>query len=526
MKRRFGTLTGASVVAAIVILIVSACAKPPLGPADPVPILTGDPVSGGTLNAIQISEPRSMDPAVLTPGAVNQGLVGNALYGALLASNIEGTEIHPEMALELSTDDSGQTFVLRLRPGLEFTDGTPLNAQAVVTNWNRIRDPEVGSAAIRQAAIIDEMQTPDDTTVIITMKTPTPSFPQAVVNTSLNWIASPDALGRGSEAYSADPVGAGPFKLKEWARQDKIELVRNPDFWDAPKPYLDAIEVRTMSDVNQRVNAVTTGGVDLAAESNWSGLFRLQHAGFPTMTVPMGGGQFMAMNFRHAPFDDIRARRAVSQAIDLDFVNLAVYSGHGVVPRTLFTKDSPYHTDTPLSRQDAAEAQRLFDELAAEGKPVKFTYTAFPTAEDKASAESIQSQLSAFDNVEVDVELVDFPTGLQRQRNNEFDMMISSAQVQEPDYGLWTPFYSESSGNKTGINSPELDAALRAGRVARTEEERKAAYLDAQEQLVDQVVGIWYTRSGSSTVVGTNVGGVQLYGLGSVLPEEIWMQND
>lgn len=133
-------------------------------------------------------------------------------------------------------------------------------------------------------------------------------------------------------------------------------------------------------------------------------------AGFPTEVVQTGGGQILGMNFRRAPFDDERARRAVALATDLDAINAAVFNGAAEYPATLFPESSPFFVDVALPTQDKDTAQKLFDELAAEGKPVKFTFLSYPTPESKEVAEALQAQLSAFQNVEAQVEIADFAT--------------------------------------------------------------------------------------------------------------------
>ncbi|TCN46255.1 extracellular solute-binding protein (family 5) [Rhodococcus sp. SMB37] len=157
-----------------------------------------------------------------------------------------------------------------------FTDGTPLDAAAVQFSWERLRDPALGSTAIRQVSQVATTEVLDETTLKVVLHDPNPSFPQGMPATSMNWIASPTALGNGRTAFDEAPVGAGPFELTRWMRQGAIELERNPDYWDAPKPYLDAITIRAVADTNQRVNAITTGDADLSAESNPSSVVRAQ----------------------------------------------------------------------------------------------------------------------------------------------------------------------------------------------------------------------------------------------------------
>src|SRR5690606_4240220 len=107
----------------------------------------------------------------------------------------------------------------------------------------------------------------DARTLKVTLRMPVPNYAQAVLNSSMNWIASPKALAKGQRAFDAAPVGAGPFTLRSWSRHDKIELVRNPRYWDAPKPYLDAILLRATPDSTQRLSSLTSGDVDVSVDT-------------------------------------------------------------------------------------------------------------------------------------------------------------------------------------------------------------------------------------------------------------------
>ncbi|WP_244865584.1 ABC transporter substrate-binding protein [Rhodococcus sp. B50] len=486
----------------------------------------GDPVAGGSATVLQAGEPRSLDPAALSNTWAHQPVLGNALYGELMITNNDTFDVEYRMATDFSTEDNGKTFTLTLRPDLKFSDGTPLDAAAVKFNWDRLKDPALASTTIRQAVQIESTEVVDPATLRVTMVEPNPQFAQAIVAGALNWIASPAALEQGQQAFDENPIGAGPFTLVSWTRQDAVELEKNESYWDAPKPYLDRLTIRTVADYNQRINAASTGAADLSMESSWTSLNRAEGAGLATQVTETGGGQFVAMNFRRAPFDDERARRAVSLAVDLDALNTVVYNGEGEVPHTLFPESSPYYSDIKLSETNAEEAQKLFDELAAEGKPVSFTYLSYPTTESRSLGEAIQAQLAAFDNVDMKVEVLDFPTLTARNGARDFDMVISSSITQDPDFPLSIAFDSTSTGNFTGVNDPELDAALERGRFGATVEERKEAYDVVQQRLADQVVGLWYVRATPSVAYSKDLQGVQLYTLGSPIPAEFWLSNN
>ncbi len=484
----------------------------------------GDPVAGGVGRIYQVSEPRSLDPAAMANNWANYGFLGNALYGTLMVNDTETFEIEYKMAEDFSTTDGGKTFTLKLQPDLKFSDGSPLDAAAVKFNWDRMREPGLGTTSQRYAVQIADNTVLDPATLKVTLVEPNPHFGQIVTVSVLNWIASPAALAQDRAAFDAAPIGAGPFTLTKWTRQNTIELAKNPAYWDAPKPYLDTLTLRSSADTNQRYNTLTTGGVDLTVETSWETLAKAEDAGLTTDIAPMGGGQYIAFNFRRAPFDDERARRAVALAVDVDAFNVAVSNGKAEIPQTLFPESSPFYSDISLqSTGDKEEAQRLFDELAAEGKPVSFTFTAFQSSEATSAAEAVQAQLSAFDNVDVKVDVVESTVGQQLSAAKDFDMIVSAVLVQEPDSDLWNLFHQAAPANFTGIKDQALSDALDAGRVSESQEERKVAYDIVQERFAATVPGIWYARVPTSVVAGSNVHGVQLYGFGSALPEELWI---
>jgi peptide/nickel transport system substrate-binding protein len=521
MIRQRRLLTAALSVLCSATLLLTACGSPSNqgGTSEDV----GDPVAGGTANAIQVSEPRTLDPATLGNVWATQAMLGNALYGTLMVNNPETLDIEYKMAEDFSTTDGGATYTMKLRPGLEFTDGTPLDAEAVKFNWDRVRDPKLGSGASKVSPQIAETAVVDATTLQVTMVAPNSHFDQAVVTSALNWIASPTALQKSRAEFDAAPVGAGPFTLTNWSRQNQMTLSKNPGYWDAPKPYLDSLTFRFVSDTAQRFNAVVSGSADISAESNPKSIEDAAAQNLKTDVVQTGGGQYLAMNTRRAPFDDPRARKAVSLALDLDALNTVVYNGTGQVPDTLFPEVSPFYNDIALRAGNSEEAQALFDELAAEGKPVDFDFTSYSSTENKMAAEGVQAQLSAYDNVEVGVKNVDSTAIQSVVGQRDFQMVVTSANILDPDTELWVSFHSKSSGNMTGISDPQLDAALDAGRVGTTEDERKKAYDTVQERLAEVVPGAFYIRSTPAVMARQNVQGIQLYGLGSPLPEELWL---
>lgn len=483
---------------------------------------SGQPVSGGTARVIETAEPRSLDPAVVANSWANSPVVGNSLYGTLMIDDPATGKMEYKIAKSFASDDGGSTFTLTLRDGVTFSDGTPFTAEAVKVGWDHVKDPATSSPDIPQAALIAQTTVVDDKTLKVKLTEPIPNFANAIVQTSLNWIASPASIKGGAKVMDVKPIGAGPYTLESWSRQDVIKLVRNDKFWDAPRPYLDRIEVRAVIDPDQRYNTLVSNGADLSLESNWNNLDKAQKAGLQNSTLQLGGGVALVLNTKSAPFDDPRARKALASALDLNTINDAVYNGTGKVPTTLFDQSSPFYQDIPLVTTDAAAAQKLFDELAGEGKPVSFKLSLF--AGNAPLGNSIQTQLSTFKNVKVEVGTIDIAQYGTIMAKRDYNVIQSSVTFADPEPRLWGGLAGESRGNYSGINDPELNTALDAGRTGKTEAERVTAYETVQKRLAELNPIIFYTRSAPGVMANKNVGGLQQYGMGSLLPETLWLQ--
>lgn len=520
MKRK--RWMGVAVFAAVASVLLSGCGDDGNGGGDDTSSDT--PVAGGTATIMQISEQRSLDPAVLGQGWSLNSAVGNGLFGTLMENDASTGELLMTMAESFVTEDGGKTFTLTLRDGLVFSDGTAFTAEAVKVNWDRLKDPANGTSALVYAVMIESTEVIDDQNLRVTMVDAVPNFGQAIAISSLNWIAKPEALQAGAAAFDENPIGAGPFTLVNWARQDSLEMARNDQYWDAPKPYLDRLVLRVHNDTNQRWNAVQSGGVAGSSETNWATMSKAEKAGYDVSVVDASGGNYLTFNTKRAPFDDVRARQAVSMATDLDLINDVVYQGLGRVPDTLMAKGSAFFADVPLKEFAPEKAQALFDELAAEGKPVKFTIKTYPTAESKAVSESVQTQLAPFKNVSVEIQVFDFVEGPAIMASRDFEMLVAGTAFVDPDPTLYNAFHSGSTSNYSGIDDAELDAALLDGRLGTTAAERTEAYERVSKRLSELAPVLFYTRSAPGFVSSSQLRGVRTYGMGSVAVADLWLE--
>ena len=505
-------------VVAATALVMSACGGGGDAGSDDA---AGEPVAGGSMSIVQMSEPRILDPAVMSNGYPTQAIVGNALFGTLLTDNADGT-FEYVLAKSMESEDGGKTWVLTLRDGIVYSDGSPMDAEDVAYNWERIKDPELGSVSRVVAEYVDDMKT-DGQVLTFTLTEPIANFGYAIVFQSLNWIAKPEALELDPAEFDKNPVGAGPFTLASWTRGGKMVLKKNADYFDDPKPYLDELVLTANGDEGQRVSTVQAGGADATVHSSAAYYKRAVDSGLKGTIPGFSGGIVMNLNTRFAPFDDPKAREAVAKAIDLEAVNAAAYEGEGTVPESFFIEKSPFYNGVPLTSYDKDAAQKLFDELADEGKPVDFTITAYQTSESRRVAEAFQAQLSAYKNVKADLEVLDFPAATAKTNNREFQMSpVGGVSFSDPELGVYQAYYSSSVGNVTGVKDDQLDAALDKGRQSTDVDERKAAYKVVAERLAELNPFILYTRTVGALAHTKDVAGFELYGQGTPRVDGAW----
>ncbi|QFU92502.1 ABC transporter substrate-binding protein [Amycolatopsis sp. YIM 10] len=500
---------------AVALLAVAACG-PTAQSGDSAAGATGDPVQGGTATLLTVGEPRTLDPAAMMNLAVLDAALGNALYGTLLTADPVSGAIQPSMG-EMTTSDGGANWRLTLRPGLKFSDGTPLDAAAVKVNWDRIKDPKTGSAYLATAAAIESSTVIDDRTLGITLVSPNASYPSGIIIGAMNWIASPTALKTGQAS-----VGAGPYLLDGWDRGSAVRLKRNPGYWDSPKPYLDTLTVKLVADGDQRLNTLISGGAQVALGANPKAAAKAKSAGAVVVQQQMNGGGILMLNLARAPFADPRAREAVSKAIDLDQLNLAALDGAGIPVKGLFGEQSPLHTDHQLHTYDPGRAQALFDELAAEGKPLRFTMVVEPTR--ASEVEAMQAQFSSYRNVTAEVRVQDAAANVQTMLSKDYDALYSGNTFVDPETSLWSFFHGSSPFNSIGLNDPDVNKGLDLGRTATELAERKRGY-DLVQTRFEQLNPVVFTvRLDNVVLTSKTVGGVRLYGFGSLLVQDLWVR--
>jgi peptide/nickel transport system substrate-binding protein len=307
--------------------------------ADPRPRLAGagqavdSPRYGGVLTMWIGGDPPNFDIHQ------NSTYLTQHITAACYNNLVQYDPLHPDriiadLAERWEASPDGMQYTFHLVKGVTFHDSKPFSSADVKLSLERIKQPPSGVISIRREALaaVEDIQTPDAWTVIVTLKRPNPSLLANLAGGHMSIYPKHVLEAQGDMKQVV--VGTGPFKLKKYTRGVSVELERNADYFVKGRPYLDAITIYIMPDPSSAYAALRTGrllmlrflelGLGKRAEQELAGQLVIQR------TAGIGFYAFN-MNTRRRPWDDIRVRQAVSLAIDRRTSMAVVSEGEGEI---------------------------------------------------------------------------------------------------------------------------------------------------------------------------------------------------
>jgi peptide/nickel transport system substrate-binding protein len=472
---------------------------------------------------ILFDEGRGLDPTTLGGFASSDGSPAFSMFDSLMRWDDATNSVVPQLAESLTTTDS-IVWTMKLRPNVKFTDGTPLDADAVVFNTQRLQQPQnkaaFGAAAAGQIAT---MVASDPTTVVFTLKAKSPLFAVNFTN-RLAFVGSPTAIKAEGQDFGSKPVGAGPFMLKEWVRGDHLTMVRNPNYWNAPRPYLDSITYKPVPDVQQRVNSLNAGEAQLTYANDGLTISTFVDKKWQYKTLPLNGGTGLMFNNKRAPFNDASLRVAVGEAINEDDMNNVVFSGQDKIGRNMFATNSPFYSSaTKPPEYNPADAKKLIDAYKAShgGGPITFTFDTFTVSTSQALAQFVQSVLKPY-GVNVNIEVGDTNATVAKVQSGNYDMThwgLNLGAEPEPQLSLF--FTGGSAGNYSGFSNPEMDAGLTLASSTTDLATRKTGYAEVQKVFNAQVPYLQLALPTEGVIANPKVGGIRLSSNNILMTDEL-----
>ncbi len=521
---------------------LSGCAKKPAATGGSGG--SGTPVAGG-----ELVYGRGHDSVRLDPGHETDGesfKVIDNLYENLVTYADTTTEIVPELATRWEISEDGLTYTFHLRPGVQFHDGTPLNADAVLFSLDRQRSdltpphpfhsvggPYTYWQSMGMDDILADLKAVDESTVVFTLANRNAPF---LANLAMGFaaIVSPTAARKHGEDFFKFPTGTGPFRFVEWVKDDRIVLERNPDYWGA-KPYLDRVVFRSIPENTVRLLALETGEIAGMDGINAELAKRLEtNAGFTLLKQPGMNVGYLAMNMDKPPFDKLEVRQAINHAVQREAIVTGLYGGFGTpavnpMPPTLWG----YNHSVVGYAYDVPKAKEL---LAAAGFPNGFKTELYamtgprPYMPDPLKvAEAIQSDLKAI-GVDATLKTLEWGTYLDQVQHGKHAMCLLgwTGDNGDPDNFLYVLLGKASTRlpaqNVAFYRSDEVDALLLKAQQESDVAQRTALYEQAQALIHRDAP--WLPIAHMTQLVGfrRNVHGYPMHPTGKVRFRTVWIE--
>jgi len=395
------------------------------------------------------------------------------------------------LATDWTNSEDLKTWTFTLREGVEFTDGAAFNADAVVTHFNRLKDPATACTCKPTVDLITSVKATGEYEVEFVMSEPNAFFPSVLAGAE-GFIASPKAIEEYGPDYNRHPTGTGPFSLESY---DSLVLKKNPNYWQKDDegrqlPYLDEIKIEPIPDAKVRLQSLQSGDIDI-----------LQTADTGTVVDAVKGGEFKLQkvtgssattaifNMTREPFKDKRLRQASALGFNRDRLNNVLYQGSRQHAYSPFAADSPFASKKyQFPKRDVAAAKKLVAEAKADGADLSYTTSCIATTEAREGL-AITQQGGKEIGFDITNEFLDQGAYVNKVLGPEHEFIAGcfrQAQIADAD-GLYDILHTGGSANPFGYSEPEVDKALEDIRATTDEKEHIRLLEIVQQHLVEDV---------------------------------------
>ena len=425
------------------------------------------------------AEPETLDPAIIT--GQPEGRIVNALFEGLCAFDENGQAV-PGVAERWEIQPGGRIYTFHLREDAKWSDGTALRAGDFVESWKHTLTPETGSQynyqlyPIKNAQAFAEgrirdfgevaVKAVDDRTLVVELENPTPYFIQLCAFPTLHPLPV-----RLIELFGDDwvkpgkIVGNGAYVLESWRINDKIQLRKNPHYWDRGSVALETIDVLPISDANVAFNFYASGLADLLMDKGLAPPALLDdlkkredfHA------APFLGIYFLRYNCARGPFTDERVRRAFSLAVDKKRIVEKITRAGELAAPGFVPPGIPGYEGTDGLEFDPEAARSLLAEAGfpgGKGFPnVAYLYS--KSELNEAIAVELQGMWRETLGVNVNLMRQEWKVYLNSLSLLDYDIARSSWVGDYPDPNTFLDMFLTGGGNnRTGWSSAEYDGLI------------------------------------------------------------------
>jgi len=496
-------------------LMAAAAATPVLMRARDALAQGVQPRRGGTLTTMLTPE-----PPVLQIGVNQQGptlLAASKMFQGLLKFSPR-LEPLPELAKSWEVSQDGREYVFRLQENVRWHDGRPFTADDVIFSITKFH-MELAPRARGVFQRIREATAPDPLTVRLVLDAPFEPFLLMFDVTAAAMV--PKHLFDGQDYRQAPavqrPVGTGPFRFAEWQRGNFVRMERFDGYWKPGQPYLDAIIWRIVPDSQSRRLAVETGQALMSTTNDIEPFDVPQLRQRPNLDVRTDGWEyfsplaFMEINHRVQPLGDARVRRAMSQAIDRNFIAQRLWFGVGKPAFNAVASTTRFHEpEAKVAPFDPRAAAQQLDAAGfrpnAQGVRFSLKHLVIPYGEVWSRLSEYLRQAMRQVGVDLQLESTDAGSWARRIGAWEYETSVNfTYQFGDPTLGVERTYVSTNIQKVTFTNTggyvnPKVDELFARARDAAKAEDRRAAFSEVQRLLVEEVPQIWLMELSFPTI--------------------------
>jgi oligopeptide transport system substrate-binding protein len=495
------------------------------------------PKAGGSINIAFQSEPVTLDPAISwdVAGWTVEDSVFNALYRYAPKAGAEGTELIPDLAVdmpEISAD--GTTYTIKLRPDAKFAPPVDraVTAEDVKYSFERMMtEPRCPATYFYEGVVgasdavngktktISGVKAVDPQTIQFQLTSPDLSFLYALSMEFCDVVPKEWVVKWGKQV-NRHPLGTGPFYLDTWSTGREIKLLKNPNYWNASKVYLDGVDFTFNLTPSNALLKLERGEVDILGDNippadvarvtndpQWKPYVYSQ---------PLIATTYLFMNETKKPFDDVKVRQALSWAIDRDKL-VKLQSGQAVSLYQIYPQNLPgSEPDKVYYGYDPAKAKAL---LAEAGYPDGFKTVVYTSNVDPMPklVQSMQADLKAV-GVDAEIKTMDRATYYNFSSDAaKTELGTSDWFLDFPDPVDWiVPFFTEANAVQGGLNTayyvdPWVEQATDEAQKMTDAEARLAKYTEIQQHIMEQAPYVTLYSPVMTTMCSKNVGGFYLH---------------
>ena len=441
------------------------------------------------------AEPRTLLAVTIVDWTTNNML--EHIYDRLLDRDAKTFKPKPMLATEWKIVND-TTWEFKLRRNVKFHNGEPFTAASVKATIEYTLDPanKTHYTAGAYWGLVKEVQIVDDYTVRFITKQPWPNLVDSAASNGSLMMPAKALKELGPARFAEKPIGTGPFKFVEWKRDERLVLERNPDYWQGPAD-ASRVTFRFIPEFSARMAALLSGEIDIMKDVPPHAVEAIERSGRAKMrsTVSSRINYLALVNLKPGPMQDLRVRRAMNHAVDVEELIKQVLKGRAT---RMCGPLSPVNVDygpVECYKHDPAQAQALFKEAGVDPKNLSLTLDTpsgrYPLDKDVSLA--IGAQLQRL-GIKTNVVVNEWGTHLDKIKNRKTgDMFFLGWGPALHGQGTMPPLFLADQTYSSYGNNPALNEKIARAQTLLDPKARAAAYADLQKAVHDEApwVFLW-----------------------------------